>query len=1109
MLAISSRSREKASSIAILGLAVFITLIVFKPTLFLAGALPAYDARGHLFKAIHWAHTFSPWITNWHGGFAPMSTYPPLVTYLLGIFSLMMNPILAMRLLMLALLIAPPFASYTFLRRFGLDRIHASLGGLLTIVIHVPFSFGADMIYRIGLLPHGLGIIIGIVLLGRLVRDVESPAIKLRSVITTGIMWALLILTHTFSTYWVGFAAIFLVLSRSKENPHASHIIIGFLIGLLLSAYWWVSFGLNLSNMDKIHELSQAEPMAVVKRTLFLKNSGGWLSMPLVLFGFYSLRKSTKNLAFFGMISAFTFAICLNLFNAYLPFGDVLKTSQRIRLEGFLNWILLMTIPFGLANLPRKLNKNAVLSIILTFLIAGAFGIPKLKFLSLKYSKPVNNSFTQQLDPLYDFLKKNLKPGEFILTEFSWETFNTLGNPHYVTQNLAIKDPSIWELTGSFPESTKGSRNPVRLSRLMDRPSIFLSNLDLMRQRGVRYIITTLQRTRELISESNDITAVWSDKTFTVFEIKNFQTPFGFPPEIAQRIKTFSSSLSGDYHFTFSPPLEAGIYIPTGISFHPWLNATANGEKMGTINTGNDLLTLEKSPQETTDILIRFNYPPIIYIFQIISGLSLLGVILLWFIPLPQSFNLNISFEKLIKPTMAILLVLFSFLLFHNLGERPMHNDEGVNAWFFERLVEKQEYKYNPENYHGPTLYYIQKIPTAFGLKINRVSIRSGVATMGILFLLGLLFAHVQIGWRGAITAFILAGLSVNFIFYARYFIHEIPFLFFSLGLYLSLLYLQKTNQVRFYYLAWIMAVFIFCTKETSVLVFGTLGISFYMGFKKPAFKLGPHLFIAPLIGMGIWASLFSSFGSNWRGLVDSFGTYGPWIQEGWSSKHDKPFLYYLNHILIKTELPLCILSVVGMALAIQKRDRPGLFLSTWTATTFLIYSYIPYKTPWLVLNILLPMFLLAGYAVQKSWDLKYARIILVMLSVFLLGQIPKTFKTVYAEYDNPQHPQVYSHTSRDVFRLLADIDKLNRHGLPIDVLSDQYWPLPFYLKKYSQVGFHGKIIDAIYTPFVIVRDTQADDVQRTTGGRYIEFGTYQLRPKVRLKLLVEKGFSS
>ncbi|MCB9250313.1 MAG: hypothetical protein H6613_18065 [Ignavibacteriales bacterium] len=45
-------------------------------------------------------------------------------------------------------------------------------------------------------------------------------------------------------------------------------------------------------------------------------------------------------------------------------------------------------------------------------------------------------------------------------------------------------------------------------------------------------------------------------------------------------------------------------------------------------------------------------------------------------------------------------------LRFYDVSNRPLHNDEAVNTIKFQSLLEQNEYKYDPIEYHGPTLYY-------------------------------------------------------------------------------------------------------------------------------------------------------------------------------------------------------------------------------------------------------------------------------------------------------------------------------------------------------------------------------------------------------------------
>ena len=54
------------------------------------------------------------------------------------------------------------------------------------------------------------------------------------------------------------------------------------------------------------------------------------------------------------------------------------------------------------------------------------------------------------------------------------------------------------------------------------------------------------------------------------------------------------------------------------------------------------------------------------------------------------------------------------FLRFYNLPLKPLHSDEAVNGLFLTRLVvPPHQYRYDPANYHGPTLFYAAWLSTS------------------------------------------------------------------------------------------------------------------------------------------------------------------------------------------------------------------------------------------------------------------------------------------------------------------------------------------------------------------------------------------------------------
>jgi predicted membrane-bound mannosyltransferase len=68
-----------------------------------------------------------------------------------------------------------------------------------------------------------------------------------------------------------------------------------------------------------------------------------------------------------------------------------------------------------------------------------------------------------------------------------------------------------------------------------------------------------------------------------------------------------------------------------------------------------------------------------------------------------------ISYRVWIICVIAILLIA-AFLRMYDLPLVPFHHDEGVNGNFLVRLVRENQYKYDPENYHGPTIYYLTAV---------------------------------------------------------------------------------------------------------------------------------------------------------------------------------------------------------------------------------------------------------------------------------------------------------------------------------------------------------------------------------------------------------------
>lgn len=143
----------------------------------------------------------------------------------------------------------------------------------------------------------------------------------------------------------------------------------------------------------------------------------------------------------------------------------------------------------------------------------------------------------------------------------------------------------------------------------------------------------------------------------------------------------------------------------------------------------------------------------------------------------------------------VIITALGTFLRFYWLGLKPFHHDEGVNGFFLTNLFRDGVYKYDPANYHGPTLYYISLgFAEVFGLET--VPIRWSVAIWGVLIVVLAFYLRRYIGRIGSLFAALFLALSPGMVYISRYFIHEIFYVFLSLAFVLAILFFIEKEKV-------------------------------------------------------------------------------------------------------------------------------------------------------------------------------------------------------------------------------------------------------------------------------------------------------------------------
>jgi uncharacterized protein (TIGR03663 family) len=357
-------------------------------------------------------------------------------------------------------------------------------------------------------------------------------------------------------------------------------------------------------------------------------------------------------------------------------------------------------------------------------------------------------------------------------------------------------------------------------------------------------------------------------------------------------------------------------------------------------------------------------------------------------------------------------MLIAAVLRLYDLNLVPLHHDEGVNGNFLIKLVRDGEYRYDPENYHGPTLYYFAAlipwiVRLLFGavardhyglttFMVRLIPAVFGLGTIGLIFML-----RRRLGTIATLSAALLLAVSPGAVYLSRYFIHETQFVFFTLGIVVFGLRFYDTRNPTWLVLASASAALLFATKETALISMAVLAIAFGLThvyrrlFRKAIQPSGrsrrpgapqknafstflddfgtTNLVIAGVIAVFVFVFLnvmfYSSFFRNSQGIYDALKTFEIWRKTGRTAHVHSPFQYIIW--LMRQEAPLLFLGGVGAVLVVLKpKNSVALFAALWSFGLIAAYSLIPYKTPWLVLNFIVPLALIAGFVIRRSMNL-------------------------------------------------------------------------------------------------------------------------------------------
>ncbi|MEO8360441.1 MAG: flippase activity-associated protein Agl23 [Vicinamibacteria bacterium] len=486
-------------------------------------------------------------------------------------------------------------------------------------------------------------------------------------------------------------------------------------------------------------------------------------------------------------------------------------------------------------------------------------------------------------------------------------------------------------------------------------------------------------------------------------------------------------------------------------------------------------------------------------------------------------------FSKSDVVALAILALAIAFR-FQDLSLRPFHHDEGVNGFFLTRLVREGVYKYDPSNYHGPSLYYLT-LPLVAILGLSDAALRGTTAVFGTFTLIVLWRFLSPFGSLFALGAMALMATSPGAVFFSRYFIHETLFVAFTLSA-VAAVPLGEGRHQRWRFLATGLALgLLFATKETAfvsvgAVVAGAIMSSWLVQGRSPltlARRVGPYcrehaenLLHGALTFIAAAGLLYSSFFRNPVGVVDAFRTFQFWTKTA-VRDHENPWNQHFLW-LHEADPALFYLGLAGVVLAlILRRSFVGVMTAVWTLLVFFAYTVVKYKTPWLGLNMLLPLAIASGYVFEElgrinflsgRLSMKPVAALLVATAVGLSATKSHELETV--KYDDETHPYIYAHTQRSFFELLKQVDAHataigKGKAAGIAIFAPENWPLAWYLRDYPNAGYWGEFKDEVNVDMYITNVAQEPQMQAKLGDAYDRVGPYNMRGVVDLVLYFRK----
>lgn len=434
----------------------------------------------------------------------------------------------------------------------------------------------------------------------------------------------------------------------------------------------------------------------------------------------------------------------------------------------------------------------------------------------------------------------------------------------------------------------------------------------------------------------------------------------------------------------------------------------------------------------------------------------------------------------------AAVILLGAWLRLDGLDNRPVHFDESINARILAWRLDRQAYFFDPAHFHGPLLGVAATQVACWRgedswVSLTKNTLRMTVSGYGLAMLLAALCFRPLLRPGAGLAGAAFLATSPLLVYYSRMFIHETPFAFFGMVSLMALLAFLEKPGLLYAALFGAGAGLMASTRETVVISLFAWFVASLIWLKQthPGESAGalarhvwrvkvPFLAFAATLGLVLVALHYSDFMRHPERATDFFKTFLVYTTE---AGHEKPPGFYAEMLVWPklragvwwTEGVLLLLALYGYV-----RYPPGTcrvacrFLVHGGLLHLAVYSLIAYKTPWLACLGWVHVCLAAGMGVvhlvsdaRGRWRVPAIALVLTVVA----WQAVQAHRASFRYASDARNPYAYVPTSPDVERMAAWLEKLadwhpELTAEPVTVVGSYYWPLPWYLRSFDQVGY-------------------------------------------------------